>query len=309
MRHLKVFGIALLAVVFLASAAAVRAPAAHGQSRVRVQAQAAQAQAPTPDGHRRVEVLGGRGSEIGVTIRDVNEADVQRADLPRAAGVVVEEVRRDSPAARAGIEPGDIVIEFDGERVRSARQFSRLVQESPQGRPAGLAVLRDGRRVALDVTPDAGAGLAILGAMPQIDMAELGERLRGLRLNVPELREFHIPDIEITARVHPGRLGASVQDLGPQLAEYFGVRGGVLVTSVREGSPAARAGLQAGDVITGLEGESVRTSAELRRRLARVEEGREFTLSVVRDRQELTLEAALERPARTDRQAVVRRTV
>jgi serine protease Do len=302
MRHLKVLGILTLGSTVLAGIAAASAPpAGYGQSRFRIH---------SLEDQRRLEVPGGRGSRIGVSIREVDEDDVERQKLGGPAGAVIEDVRKDGPAAEAGLQPGDVVVEFDGERVRSARQLSRLVQETPAGRTVRLTLMREGRQVGVEVTPDVGSRLAIFGgAMPQIDISELGERLRGLRINIPELPDFHMPEIELLARVQPGRLGASVQDLPPQLADYFGVRGGLLVTNVREDSAAARAGLQAGDVITGVDGEPVETGADLRRRLmGREGDRRTFRLSVVRDRQELTLEATLETgPDRSLRRTPLRR--
>ena len=72
------------------------------------------------------------GSHIGVSIHDVEETETKAEAL--AEGAVVGEVREQSPASRAGLEPGDVVVEFDGEHVRSALQLSRLVQETPAGR-------------------------------------------------------------------------------------------------------------------------------------------------------------------------------
>ena len=79
---------------------------------------------------RALEIFGGSGSQIGVSIRDVEDDDAKAAKLPAPGGVVIEEVSEDSPAARAGMKKGDIVVEFDGERVRGVRQFTRLVQET-----------------------------------------------------------------------------------------------------------------------------------------------------------------------------------
>jgi S1-C subfamily serine protease len=83
-------------------------------------------------------------------------------------------------------------------------------------------------------------------------------------------------------------------DLSPQLAEYFGTKEGVLVSAVRADSAAAKAGLKAGDVITNVDGATIQTPSDLRRRLQRLEAGDEFTLGVVRDKKSLTLKGKLE---------------
>ena len=95
---------------------------------------------------RSFMVLDGRGSELGAMVSDV---DVKSA----TAGVKVDEVHSDSPADKAGLRAGDIVVDYDGERVRSARQLSRLVRESPDDRNVRAAVVRDGNRRTVDLTP------------------------------------------------------------------------------------------------------------------------------------------------------------
>ena len=89
--------------------------------------------------------LEGPGSSIGVTVRD------QPGD---ASGVVIDSVREGTPATRAGLQKGDVVVEFDGERARSAQQFTRLVRETAPGRSVKMTVVRDGSRRTLDITPE-----------------------------------------------------------------------------------------------------------------------------------------------------------
>ena len=220
------------------------------------------------------------GSRIGLSIADVTADDV--AD----EGAAVREVRPDSPAESAGFIDGDVVVEFDGERVRSARQLTRLVQETPAGRTVGTAVLRDGRRVELDVTPESGA--AVMAAAPSLE--RLGERLGNVYSRVaPEVgRNFNF---DVWTRPGTARLGVNVQELSSQLADYFGVDDGVLVTSVDEESAAAEAGLQAGDVITSVDGRSVDDINNLRRRLSVVDPGEEVSIGVTRSGRELDLTA------------------
>ena len=90
----------------------------------------------------------------------------------------------------------------------------------------------------------------------------------------------------------------TVDDLSPQLAEYFGTKEGVLVTSVQDASAGAKLGLKAGDVITSVNGSAVDDPAELRRRLQNVDEGTEFTLTVMRDKKPQTLKGKLDQTVR-----------
>ena len=79
-----------------------------------------------------------RSSEIGVSVRDLTADEVAKAKLPQAGGVLVEDVRDGSAASRAGLRDGDLIVEFDGERVRSASHLTRLVRESVPGRAVKL---------------------------------------------------------------------------------------------------------------------------------------------------------------------------
>ena len=222
------------------------------------------------------------GAQIGVEIRDVSEADATAAKLTAPAGAFVQEVRPDSPAARAGVRSGDVIVTFDGERVRSAAHFARLVDETPEGRTVQTVVQRAGERVTMNVTPEAAraARTVTFGGAPAL---KLNEDL--LRLN---------PSVTVPSPLAiwgaPARLGVTVQELTGQLGEYFGAKSGVLVTAVTDSSPARTAGLRAGDVITRVNGETVAHALDLRQRLGKTTG--DVTLTIVRDRKEQTLTVA-----------------
>ena len=109
----------------------------------------AETQAEPRRGRGNVMVFDGRGAQLGVMISDV---DVKSS----TGGVKIDEVNADSPAEKAGIKAGDIVVDYDGERVRSARQFTRLVQETPEGRSVPIGLMRDGKKQTVTATPEAG---------------------------------------------------------------------------------------------------------------------------------------------------------
>lgn len=285
----------LVVLAGTAGAAAVLAPVAYGQATTFKRAQLGPA----------VKLAG--GSRLGIAVREVEDADAKSGRLSAPAGAVVEEVSDGSPAEKAGLRKGDIIVEFDGERVRSARQLTRLVQETPDGRKVTAAVVRDGQRVTLTVEPRAGNANTFSF-----------EALRGLEDWGPDV-SFGIPAKPVPpkspaprARPTPpsvwrmddllgrgsSRLGLSVDTLSPQLAEYFGTKEGVLVTSVTDDSPAARAGVKAGDVITTINGSAVDTPAELRRRIQDVEDGGEFTIGVMRDKKAQTIKGKLDQTVR-----------
>ncbi|HXH25538.1 MAG TPA: PDZ domain-containing protein [Vicinamibacterales bacterium] len=267
--------IAVAALGVIAAASYVLAPQVAAQMRARV----------TPD----LNVVIG-GSQIGVSIRDLDSDELAKAKLPQPGGALIEDVREGTPAARAGFRDGDIVIEFDGERVRSARHFTRLVQETPAGRTVQATVLRDGTRQTLQVTPEAG-GRAFIDIGPRVSR-ELEARLWRLPGDLRFDFDIDVPR-NFETLVSPRRLGATVAGLNSQLAEYFGVKGGVLVSSVESGSPAAQAGLRAGDVITGINGQAVDAVADVSRAVRNARPGDTLELRVTRDRKELTLKATI----------------
>ena len=243
-------------------------------------------------GGQAVRVFAGGGSRIGVAVRDVTDDDVKAG---KSAGVFVEEVESDSPAEKAGIKTGDLFVEFDGDRVRSTRQFTRLVQESAAGRTVPAAVLRGGQRVTVNVQPRESDSSYRFGKLGDVAVMRPAPKIAPAPPTppVPPAMSFDgLPKFE--ALLGSGRLGITVEDLSPQLAEYFGTKDGVLVKSVNESSVAAKAGLKAGDVITSLDGGTITSSADLRRRTQRLESGDEFTLGVVRDKKALSLKGTLE---------------
>jgi len=245
-----------------------------------------------------VMVLDGRGAQLGVMVSDVDAKAT-------TGGVKIDEVNDDSPAEKAGIKAGDVVVEYDGERVRSARQFTRLVQETPEGRSVAIALLRDGKRQTVNATPETGRMTWNVG--PEVDRA-MREAERGMREfrfdTTPDFRfdsreprrfEYRIPDRATPFMTQPrGHLGVTVQSLTPELEEYFGAKnGGALVSSVTPDSAASKAGIKAGDVIVSINGRNVSDSDELVNELQDI--NGDATIVVLRDKKQMTLKATIER--------------
>jgi serine protease Do len=226
-------------------------------------------------------ILEGPGSRIGVTARDLEPAEAER--LKVAGGVILETVMPGSPAEKAGLRAEDLVVEFDGERVRSVRQFTRLVSDTPPDRAVKAVALRDGRRTDITITPTARAAGELA-----IDTARLRDHIEDLTARIPE---FEVGIRDLTPRA---RLGVNVQELTPELAEYFGAKDGVLVASVAPDSPASRAALKAGDVITTVNGRSIASSSDLVRELRAVSGDGGVTLGVVRDKKSSTVAAKID---------------
>jgi predicted metalloprotease with PDZ domain len=243
------------------------------------------------------------GARLGISIREVEEEDMKAGRLTSRGGALVEEVSEGSPAEKGGIRKGDILVEFDGERVRSARQLTRLVMETADGSKVTTVAVRDGQRVTLTVEPRADGEFDFGG------LRDLGDWGRNFAFALPKAVPAVPPPTpmpppavwkmdELLGTAGGRRLGIQVDSLSPQLAEYFGTKDGVLVTTVQGDSSAAKAGVKAGDVITTLNGSAVDDPADLRRRVQDLEAGAEFTIGVMRDKKPLTLKGKLEQTVR-----------
>ena len=243
---------------------------------------------------RRVQ-LDGFGASIGVNARDVTAEEGQRAKLSSPQGAYVTSVDQDSPAQKAGIVTGDIIVEFDGEHVRSARQLSRLVRETPDDRSVKAAIVRDGNRRIVDVTPSNARASITFPDLSKLD-AQIRDMTKNFdfRYDGPGGRGFGA-----WSAGPRGRLGVSLTSVSDQLATYFGVKSGVLVTSVEMDSPAGRAGLKAGDVITMVNTRSVSSVSDVLDEVRGAANGGSVAVTVSRDRKELKLTAKMperERP-------------
>jgi S1-C subfamily serine protease len=98
-------------------------------------------------------LLRGPGAQIGASFRDLKPAEAQHISLVLDGGVVIEQVRAGSPASRAGLMKGDRVTLFDGQRVRNAKEFAQLVEETPPGRTVNITIVREGQVRKLPITP------------------------------------------------------------------------------------------------------------------------------------------------------------
>ena len=227
----------------------------------------------TPEPLRRAQIPA--GSFLGAQLGEVGSETVQRLKLRQERGALIEGVVSGSSAAQAGLQKNDVVVKWDGEQIESAREMSRHIRETPAGRTVRLGVFRDGREIEVSV--------------------KMGER--AAFVSRPIARITTRPQVQFETRLaERGHLGVDLRSMTPQLAEYFGLskRTGALVVFVFADSPAAKAGLKAGDVIMSAGGETVENPSDLRRVLiSKPEVSLEF--KVLRDKQEKSLSVRIEK--------------
>ena len=221
------------------------------------------------------------GSFLGVHVREVDSERAEQKSLPEVRGVEITKVVAGSAADKAGIEVGDVVLDYHGERVEGVEQFVRLVRETPVGRRVAMKVFREGEKHDIEVTMGVhGKGFAF----------KSGRSVVVPRFSPPEIVIPDVPHVYTTWR--SAKLGIVGESLESQLAEYFKVKEGVLVRSVSEDSPAAKADLRAGDVITRVGDTPVATPREVSAAISE-HEGDTAELTIVRDRKQQRISVPL----------------
>src|ERR1700677_4457681 len=157
------------------------------------------------------------GTYLGVNIAEIEASRAKELKLKEDYGVEITRVEDNSPAEKAGVKTGDVVLEYNGQRVEGMEQFGRLVRETPPGREIKLTISRDGATQTLTAVLASHKMQAFSGNFPP-------------GFEMPDIRIPDIPQIYTTLRT--ARLGVEAESLGPQLSEYFGVKEGVVVRAV-----------------------------------------------------------------------------
>ncbi|MBI5199100.1 MAG: DegQ family serine endoprotease, partial [Nitrospirae bacterium] len=152
---------------------------------------------------------------LGVSVQRVTPEIAQNFKLPEKIGALVNDISKGSPAEKGGIKQGDVIIEFDGKKIKDIHELPRLVANTTIGKEVIVKVLREGKDIELKVT-----------------IAKLKE---------PEKLAEEVLD----------KLGLKIQTLTPEIANFLGMRdlGGVIVTQIEEGGTASRADIRRGDII------------------------------------------------------------
>lgn len=232
------------------------------------------------------------GNYLGIQSEVINRENMSRYGLNAPRGVGISRVSNGSPAEKAGLKTGDVILQFDGEPVTSPRKLSRLINEAGSGQTVRLTISRSGSEQQLSATlgereDRTRAFRALTPPPPAVPGQPRAPQAWGLGTG-PEGFAFAFGSNR--------RIGITTTTLTKQLADYFDVSGGhgLLITSVSENGPAAKAGLKAGDVVTEVSGEKVNDTNDFVRALNRKEEG-EVTLTIIRDKSQRTIKVTPEK--------------
>jgi serine protease Do len=237
------------------------------------------------------------GGFLGVYAENISRENMNRYRMNQVRGVGVTQVIKDSPAEKAGLRKDDVILRLDGENVTSVRKLNRLVSELAPDQSVRVSVSRGGAEQEITATIGKRNNSNMVGDLlrgePRIWKWE-GDpknfKFEGLD-KLEGLDKFPKSNGDMTFFFgNSRRIGVSTVELTKQLADYFGIAGGkgVLVTSVTDDGPAAKAGVRAGDVITAVDGEAVDSPGDISRAITRKKDG-DVTLTVIRNKAQQTI--------------------
>ena len=181
-----------------------------------------------------------RRAYLGVAIQPVTQELADQLGVAPREGVVVNQVFPDTPAAKTGLKSGDVILDFNGQRVSNPRELQSLVERAEIGKKYPLSVARDGKNIKLQFSA---------AAQPE-------------KFGVADARKASPQPAKKSVL---GKLGLEVEPLTPEVAEHLGVdvTEGVLITRIQSDGPASAAGLKAGMVITQANRQPVESVAAL----------------------------------------------
>ena len=188
---------------------------------------------------------------LGIMIQDITPELAKSFGLMHSNGVLVSDVVKDSPADKAGLLSGDVILRFDGKEIENAHKLSQLVAETAPNTLIKIGLLRNGKEKTLSLK---------IGTMPE------------------EAQKSISPQKE-------NDWGMTVQELTPQLAQQLDLKPGttgVVISDISEGSPAAEAGLRPGDLITEVNRTAIKNLSDYQQALQQVKTGENLLLLVKR---------------------------
>jgi len=228
---------------------------------------------------------------LGVLVGDVDSDSASKLKLKEVRGAVVTLIDHDAPAAQVGLRVNDVLLELNDQTVESAEAFGRMMREIPAGRKVTMLISRDGVTQTLTVQ---------LADRKKLDTdiwnklnngSDINTPVEGLGIlgtggggDAPLPGGFHIPFVGNSTL----KVGALVEPLTAQMADYLGIQNGLMVKQVARKSEAAAAGMKAFDVILKVGAESIATVSDWERSM-RTNQGKAVQVTVLRDKKQMTL--------------------
>ena len=188
---------------------------------------------------------------LGINIQNLTEDLAASLNIKGTKGALVSDVLKGSPAEKAGVKRGDVVVAFDGKEIKESHDLPSVVAATPVGKEAPLKVLRDGKELTL-----------------KVKVAKL------------ESKEEEAGKAEA---VQEGKWGLQLEELTPERSRQLGLKPerGVLVVDVRPGSPADEASIQRGDVVLEVNRHEVKSVEDMKEKMARAAAGKEGVLLLI----------------------------
>lgn len=253
--------------------------------------------APRTEPHVFSFFMDGDGGYLGVQTEEVTRDNFGKFGLREVRGVAVGKVVEGSPAQAAGVQDGDVIVKINGEDVTSGRKLTRLVSEISPDHTARLTVVRGGTEREISVTvgkrpgPKFGEG--------SFAFPEGFEKFEMPKFDMPKMPEMDLLEKYRFEAGKPGepmvwsfgnrrQIGVGLTPLTKQLSDHYGVTNGALVNTVRKDSPAEKAGLKAGDIITEIDGKAVHGELDVVKAIGEKKDG-DVSLTFVRNGQRQTV--------------------
>ncbi len=209
---------------------------------------------------------------LGVSVQELSRHD--KKDLKVEYGVIITNIEEDSPADKDGLMEDDVIQQVNDVKITRSSTLTRVIRKITPGDKANITVIRDGKTKTIPVT----IGKQTSSRSFAFSMSPGGKNLFGW--------------------YGAGRayLGVQLQELNKDLAPYFSVKEdeGALILAVEEDSPAAKAGLKAGDVITKIDDEEISDPEDVKEITSELEEGDEIKIEFIRQNKKQTLNVELE---------------
>ncbi len=241
---------------------------------------------------------------LGVLVGDVDNDSANKLKLKDVHGAVITLIDHDAPAAQVGLRVNDVLLEVNGQIVESAEAFGRMMREIPPGRKVTILISRDGatqtitvqladhKKLDTDIWNKLNSGSDISSPVEGLSILGTGS---GGDASLPG--GFHMPFVGNSTL----KVGALVEPLTAQMADYLGVQNGLMVKQVAHKSEAAAAGMKAFDVILKVGPESIATVSDWDRSM-RANQGKAVQITILREKrlQTLTLQVDSKKKSELD---------